>query len=234
MCKKLLIFSFLILSAISAIAQKERVENLPNFDKDRFHYGFYLGLNQNGFKVAYKPSFVNQPNVIVQPSIGFNVGLIADLKLHPNINLRFEPGLVSNNKVLIFDHIPGNDDFLREREAGNTYLHLPLIFKFSTNRLNNVRPYVLAGVSYDHNFSSNESNGDDNFAGEFRQKTTNFMYELGIGIDIYLPYFKFSPSIRGLFAINNELKYDSRTPSQWTDPIDYMGTRGIFLHLAFE
>ena len=60
------------------------------------------------------------------------------------------------------------------------------------------------------------------------------MYELGIGIDLYLPYFKFSPSIRGIFAITNEVKYDNQSPSQWTDPIDFLGTRGIFLHFAFE
>ena len=96
-----------------------------------------------------------------------------------------------------------------------------------------MRPYVIGGVSYDHNFSSNERNTDDNFAGEFRTTTNNFMYEVGIGVDFYLSYFKFSPSIRGVFAINNEVKYDNKA-SQWTDPINYLGTRGVFLHLAFE
>lgn len=214
-------------------AQKEKVLNLPNFDNRKIHYGFYLGLNQNGFKVTYQPSNIDNPEVIVNPKIGFNVGLIADLRLHNNVNLRFEPGLVSNNKELIFNHIVGTEN-QRVREAGNTYLHLPFVFKFSTNRLNNIRPYILIGASYDYNFSSNEKNGEDNFSGEFRQKSNILMYEIGIGIDIYLPYFKFSPSIRGLFAINNELKYDNRSPSQWTDPINYMGTRGFFLHLAFE
>ena len=93
---------------------------------------------------------------------------------------------------------------------------------------------MLSGVSYDYNFSSNESNSDDNFSGEFRQTSSNFMYEVGIGLDFYLPYFKFSPSIRGIFAINNELKYDNTSPSPWTDPISFMGTRGLFIHFAFE
>ena len=106
----------------------------------------------------------------------------------------------------------------------------------STDKYRNIRPYLLAGVSYDLNLSSNERNQDDNFAGEFRMKTHNFMYELGIGIDIYLHYFKFSPSIRGVFAINNELKYDNvaNGASQWTDPINFLGTRGLFLNFAFE
>ena len=215
-------------------AQRERVENLPSFDKPLIHFGFYLGLNQNSYKINYKTNTtVSEPEIETVADFGFNVGLIGDLKLHDNINVRFEPGLISNSKTLYFNHITTSATE-STREASNTYLHLPIVFKFSTNRLNNIRPYVLAGASYDHNFSSNEKNGDDNISGEFRQKTGNFMYEIGIGIDIYLPYFKLSPSIRGLFAINNELKYDDSSPSQWTDPINYLGTRGVFLHLAFE
>ncbi|MCF2875325.1 MULTISPECIES: porin family protein [unclassified Tenacibaculum] len=233
MLKKLLLFGILGIFSISSQAQQEKVLNLPSFDKPLFHYGFYLGLNSNGYKVAYKPSGFNNAEVEVSSSVGFNVGLIADLRLHNNVNLRFEPGLMSNTKTLTFKHIAGADN-VRTREVGATYLHLPLILKLSTNRLNNIRPYVLGGISYDYNFSSNENNSDDNFAGEFRTTTSNFMYEIGIGVDFYLSYFKFSPSIRGVFAVNNELKYDNRNPSQWTDPIDFLGTRGVFLHLSFE
>ncbi|CAA0219191.1 type IX secretion/gliding motility protein PorT/SprT [Tenacibaculum maritimum] len=234
MLKKLFTFSFLLLVINATFSQREKVLNLPSFDKPLFHYGFYLGLNNNGYKIAYKPSNISNPNVKVESSIGFNVGLIADLRLHDNVNLRFEPGLMSNTKTLIFDHIPGTNENIRTREVGATYLHLPLIFKFSTNRLNNFRPYVLGGISYDYNFSSNEKNSNDNSSGEFRATSSNFMYEIGIGVDFYLNYFKFSPSIRGVFALNNELKYDNSSPSQWTDPIDFLGTRGVFLHLSFE
>lgn len=231
MFKRIIIFSLLFFLFYSSYAQRERIENLPNFDKRLIHYGFYLGLNTNGYKLSYKPSDF-EADVEVTADVGFNVGLIGDLRLHDNVNLRFEPGLISNTKTLRFKHIDNERE--GTREVGSTYLHLPFIFKFSTDRLNNIRPYVLGGASFDFNFSSNEKNQDDNFSGQFRQSSSNFMYELGIGVDFYLPYFKFSPSIRGIFAINNEIKYDNRTPSQWTDPIDFMGTRGVFLHLSFE
>ncbi|REH46544.1 putative protein-translocating porin PorT [Tenacibaculum gallaicum] len=232
MLKKLLLFGILVVS-LSSQAQREKILKLPSFDKPLFHYGFYLGANNNDYKISYAPSDFDDAEIEVESSIGFNVGLIADLRLHNNINLRFEPGLMSNTKTLRFKHIPGADN-INTREVGATYLHLPLLLKLSTNRLNNMRPYVIGGLSYDHNFSSNERNSDDNFAGEFRTTTNNFMYEVGIGVDFYLSYFKFSPSIRGVFAINNEIKYDNKPSSQWTDPINFLGTRGVFLHLAFE
>ncbi|WP_435264155.1 porin family protein [Tenacibaculum sp. nBUS_03] len=236
MFKNILLFVLvvLVLTPITAFSQSEKVLNLPSFDKPLFHYGFYLGLNNNSYKVSYKPSTINSPDITVNSSVGFNVGLIADLKVHNNINLRFEPGLMSNTKTLVFNHIGGTNENTKTREVGATFLHLPVILKLSANRLNNIRPYVLGGLSFDYNFSSNETSDDDNFAGKFRTTTGNFMYEIGIGVDLYLNYFKFSPSIRGVFAINNEIKYDKTSPSQWTDPIDFLGTRGIFLHLSFE
>ncbi|APG65225.1 PorT protein [Tenacibaculum todarodis] len=235
MKKQFIIFGFLLLIIGNVFAQRDRIENLPSFDKPRFHYGFYLGLNRNDFKLDYRPnSSTNNPHVIIEPSIGFNVGLIADYRLHKNINLRFEPGLMTNTKTITFNHVVGTDAQRVREEVGSTFLHMPVILKFSTDRLDNVRPYILGGLSFDHNFSSNEDQQDDNTSGEFRMKSSNFMYEVGIGIDIYLQYFKFSPSIRGVFAITDELKYDDTSPSQWTDPINYMGTRGVFLHFAFE
>lgn len=140
--------------------------------------------------------------------------------------------MVTNSKNIYFNHIDTAQDSVRE--IGSTYLHVPVILKFSTDRYKNIKPYVLAGVSYDYNFSSNEENQDDNSAGQFRMQSHNFMYEVGMGIDIYLNFFKFSPSIRGVFAFNNEIKYDDNPNSQWTAPVNFMGSRGIFLNFAFE
>ena len=239
MNKKVLLFGFFLMISAPFLAQKEPVENLPTFDERKLHYGFYLGINQNDFKLNLRNSTIENADITVEASLGFNVGLIADFRLHKNLSLRFEPGLMTNSKKVYFNHLPTAQDSVRE--VGSTYLHIPLVFKFSTDRYKNIRPYLLGGVSYDHNFSSNED-GKDNLAGEFRMKTHNFMYEVGVGVDFYLYYFKFSPSIRGVFAINNEVKYDNPTydssgaliPSPWTAPINYMGTRGVFLTFAFE
>ena len=153
--------------------------------------------------------------------------------MHNNISLRLEPGLSSNTKTLAFTHINGGaKDSIRE--VNSTYLRIPLLLKFNTNRLNNIRPYLIGGVSYDYNFSSNQDNPDDNYEGEFRMKKNNFTYEIGAGIDIYLPYFIFSPSIRGVFAINDELIRDKNSNSPWTGAVDYFGTRGVFINLAFH
>ncbi len=229
--KKIVLIIIFILSITAINAQiRDKVIYKQSWDKQTVFWGYYLGINKKDYKISYKSegSFVD-----VTASTGFNVGLIGDLRLHKNINLRLEPGLSSNTKELAFTHIEGGPrDSIRDVSA--TYLRVPLLLKLSTDRLYNFRPYLIGGVSYDYNFSSNQDNPADNSDGEFRMKKNNFTYEIGIGVDFYLPYFIFSPSIRGVFAINDELIRDNNPNSPWTGNIDYFGTRGIFLKLAFH
>ena len=65
-------------------------------------------------------------------------------------------------------------------------------------------------------------------------KKSVFHYELGFGIDFYTEYFKFSPSIRGVFALSDELVPDDDPNSPWTGNLNSLKTRGIFINFTFE
>ena len=236
-----LLIILLLLISFGVFAQPKKVTQLPNFDNHEINWGFYIGWNNSDYKIQYKLSEeYKNTRVNFDHKTGFNVGIIANMRISENFSLRFEPGLISNASTLYF--IEDNDypiDLWKENESNEietTFLHIPLLLKFNAARLNNVRPYLIGGFSYDYNFSSNQENKDDNFAGEFRMQTHNFMYEVGLGFDFYFHYFKFSPSIRGQFAMTNEIKYDEEVngPSPWTDPVDFMGTRSLFIKLSFE
>lgn len=230
--RKEFILTFLIIFSINNLVAQKRdiVQHKENWDKQEIFWGYFLGLNKKDYKISYK---TNNGFIVSTPSMGFEVGLIGDLRLHKNISLRLEPGLSSNSKELAFTRIYGGQkDSIRE--VNSTYFRIPLLLKFNADRLNNMRPYVVGGFSYDYNFSSNQDNPQDNEDGEFRTKKNNFSYEIGIGVDLYLPYFIFSPSIRGVFAINDELVRDNNPNSQWTGSVDYFGTRGVFIKFAFH
>lgn len=211
---------------------KEKVEYLSTFDMQTVHWGFYLGFTYNDLNITYKEDDFLVKSV---PNLGFNVGLIGDLRLNNNLNLRLEPGLNYNSRILTFVDIHSTENI--EREANGTYLHVPLLLQFSANRFNNLRPYIAGGVSYDHNFSGGGLESTES-SSKLRLTKNNFMYEVGFGMDFYFHWFKFSPSIRGIFAMNNEMIRDEIEElggySNWTSPIDYVGTRGIFLRLSFQ
>ena len=113
-------------------------------------------------------------------------------------------------------------------------LILNLLIKFSSKRFGNVRPYLVGGVSRSLNLSGFEDSPDDNESDVFRMKKWTNNYEVGFGVDLYLEYFIFSPSIRGVFSMNDELIRDKDPNSQWTSNIDAMRTRGVFLNFSFH
>ena len=84
------------------------------------------------------------------------------------------------------------------------------------------------------NLSSNYNAKDDNYEQRFRMNRLTYNYEVGFGIDIYLEYFIFSPSIRGVFGINNEIIPDNNPNSPWTGNVDAMKTRAVFINFAFH
>ncbi len=242
-----LIISFLIIITKNVFAQypdvREKVTNLPNFDDRLIHYGYFLGVNQYDFKFEYDKSFydnLGSKDIETIPKSGFNIGLIGDLRINEFFNLRLEPGLYYTQRDLIYPEEPLFNDVYKyeprdlKRNIKSTFIHLPLILKINMRRINNFRPFLLTGLSFDYNLSSNEKNRDDNLTNVFRTVTKSLNYELGLGFDFYLNYFKFSPSIRGIFSFENELIPDQDSNSPWTGKILNMLSRGIAINLTFE
>jgi len=235
MKKVFFILGFLIFvqSAQAQLFSKERLSNLETFDNRLLSWGYYLGFNNYDFKIEYNNQDTDaNTDILVERQGGFNVGLVGDLRVNKYVNLRLEPGLYFTQRDLRFPNFEEERDILRNVKS--TYIHVPLLVKFSTKRLNNIKPFIVAGISRSFNLSSNETNPEDNQEGQFRMtKGTNY-FELGFGVDFYLFYFKFTPSIRGVFATSNELVADDNPNSPWTSNIGSLESRGIFVNFTFQ
>ena len=229
---------FLVVFVFQAKAQlftKERLINNENFDKAKLSYGYYLGFNNYDFNIDYN---TDVDDIQVIKSVGFNVGLIGNIRINDYFDIRLEPGLVMSNRTLsfsgsYFEGLVYKEKDL-ERELRSTYVHIPLLIKISTKRVDNIKPFIVGGISTALNLSSNQDNPDDNSQGVFRLVKNNLYYELGIGVDIFLTWFKFTPSIRGVFSIKDEHIKDLDLNSPWTRNIDQMQTRGFFINFTFQ
>ena len=240
--KKYYLLLLLILFITEVNAQypsfREKIVNLPNFDEKSLHYGYYVGFNSYDYKFEYIDDYYrinNYPDIQVESITGFNVGLIGDLRINKFFNLRLEPGLLYSQRNLLYPELPffeSENDLIREVKS--TYIHIPLLVKMSAKRINNFKPYITFGVSADYNLSSNSKNTDDNSSNVFRTVLKNMNYELGFGFDFYLYYFKFSPSIRGVFSTQNELIPDFDADSPWTGNLKNMFSRGFVINFTFE
>ena len=227
----------ILLFSIQAKAQlgkslftKDPIINLENFDKQRVYWGYFLGFSTFDFKTDFKTN-TGQP-IDVKGNSGFNVGLVGALRLHEYVELRFEPGLYYASRTLTYSQFTTERDGLREVKA--TYIDFPLILKFSSLRTGNVRPYLLGGLSSTLNLSSNSKSKDDNLEQKFRVKPWTQNYTLGFGVDLYFEYFKFSPSIRGVFGLKDELIRDTDPNSPWTGNIQSIKTRAVLINFTFH
>lgn len=236
----LITFFFALHQAHAQLFTKKKVQYDANqgkrsTDNDLLRWGYFLGINNYDFNFDYNN---NLRDVYVKRSPGFSVGLIGNLRVNDYIDLRLEPGLIITTRELnysanYFQGMSFSDSDLI-REVKSTYIHIPLLLKFSTKRINNFKPFIVGGFSTALNLSSNETNPNDNRNGQFRTTKNNLFYELGFGIDFYFYNFKFSPSIRGVFSLNDELIRDEDPNSPWTSNIANMKTRGVFINFTFQ
>jgi hypothetical protein len=233
-------FLLIIQTSNAQLFKKEKVtydanQGRGSTDNDLLRWGYFLGINNYDFNFDYNEDL---RDIYVKRSPGFSVGLIGNLRINDFIDLRLEPGLLITTRELIYSqtYFQGTSFNTSDlsREVKSTYIHIPLLVKISTKRINNFKPFVVAGFSTALNLSSNEDNPNDNSNGQFRTTSNNLFYELGFGIDFYLYNFKFTPSIRGLFGINDELVPDKDPNSPWTSNINSMKTRGVFVNFTFQ
>lgn len=237
----LIAFLSVVQTSNAQLFKKEKVtydanQGRGSTDNNLLRWGYFLGVNNYDFNFDYKTDL---RDIYVKRSPGFSVGLIGNLRINKFIDLRLEPGLLITTRELYYSqtYFQGVPDFNNSdltREVKSTYIHIPLLVKLSTKRINNFKPFIVGGFSTALNLSSNETNPNDNSNGQFRTKKNMLFYELGFGIDLYLYNFKFTPSIRGLFAINDELIRDEDPNSPWTSNIASMKTRGVFINFTFQ
>src|SRR5690606_31420062 len=233
---KTLLFSLILivsgLTTLQAQFNQDPILNLENEDKKLLNWGYFLGFNQYDFKVDYKAYNYSSSNttlddIYLQKNIGFNVGLIGELRINKYLDLRLEPGLYYAQRKIAFP----NSDLPREVfELPSAYIHIPLLLKISTKRYGNIKPYIVGGVST----SFNLTNSNKKEPKLIKLEKHNYYWEAGFGIDLYLRYFKLSPSIRGVFAFNNELSPYKTEHNKYFTNIQGAYTRAIFVNFTFE
>jgi len=204
-------------------------KNRPYFDQKKVSWGYYFGINFYDFKIDYDQEY---EHIIQESNPGFQVGLVGNLNLNDNVSLRSEPGVFFTNRKLIFRNLTTATDSIRE--ITSNYVQLPFSVKLNTIRYGNIRPYITGGIIFAYNLNSWEDSNTDNSGGRFRMHSKVWMYEVGFGIEMYMFYFKFTPSIRGVFSLEDELIRDNDPDSPWTSHVESMMTRGVYISLTFE
>ena len=207
------ILTLLCLLATTGQAQTRTVQYRPYTDLRRLHFGILVGLNLQdiGLKnvgpqiIQLEDGTTDVKTIVCDDdrwNPGFTVGVLADLRLSKHFNLRFTPTMHFGGKHLTFQNLTDLDEYGRPTEVTqnmkNTYLSLPVDLKFSAERWNNYRPYIMAGINPMLNLTSKNQD-------YLQLKKSDLMLEIGLGCDFYLPFFKLIPELKFCYSLQNSL-----------------------------
>ncbi len=217
-----------------AMAQQRKVMHRPYIDQRRIHYGFMAGFHMQDLEFQNN-GFVDEEGNQWYADVGgydpgFSVGILGELYLTQHLALRAVPTMHFGTKTVTFqNHLDGNREFMNFK---STYISLPIDLKFSGERFNNYRPYVMCGVNPMLDLTVKKGKN-------LLVKTFDCYLEVGLGCDFYLPFFKFIPEVKfcyGLMDILNKDRSDltDETKLIFTQSVDKINSKMIVVSFYFE
>lgn len=190
----------------------DKVLNRPYSDNRRWHLGFSVGLNTMDFSFHHNGFVTEQGQTwfMEQPSFspGFCVNGLFSVRLNNYFSVRVTPGMYFGNRVVRFLDTTGGQE--EKQDIKSAYLVLPVDLKFSSQRMRNIRPYMVAGVMPAFDVMKKKTDF-------LRTNSTDFMLLVGFGCDLYLPYFKLIPELKFCFGLSDALNHDR--PDLVDDPL---------------
>ena len=238
----------LCLTALMEMAQERKVQNKPYTDLRPLHLGILVGMNLQDIELENvgPQSILQEDGTMKTQTIvcdddkwnaGFSVGVLADLRISQHLNLRFTPTMHFGAKHLTFYNMTEltAEGRLTEltQDMKTTYMSFPLDLKFSAERWNNYRPYIIAGVNQLVNLTSKNQD-------YLQLKRADTMIEVGLGCDLYLPFFKLIPELKFCYSLTNAIDWRHADELQDTNKRMYANavksgqTKMIVLTFYFE
>jgi hypothetical protein len=233
--KHLLAIGVALMAALGPVAAQQGRKNLAAFDTKKYHFGFAISGNRSDFNLALTPDYSfsdSLQSIINQPQAGFDLGLVASWDATNNLHVRFIPGLSFQDRSLEYRFQEDGGTDLKVRRTESVYLNFPLLLKLRTDRVGNYAAYALVGAKFSKDMQSQEETNQQ-LASDFilRFESGNSSIDLGAGVDIFLPFFKFS--IEGKFELGNR-NILIQDDSQYSAPLQSLKTRSFILSLCFE
>jgi hypothetical protein len=222
-----LVASFLGVSTKGLYAQT----NFSHYDEKPIHFGFLVGVNSSGFAMSLDDAVLERDDslryVRSGHGPGFQLGVISDFRLAEHAAIRFTPTLMFLQRDMYYSYIRPSSDLRKSVQMAN--LDMPLLFKWRSDRIRNYRMYVVGGFKYSIDMASQERVVDD--VERVKLKRHDYSFDVGVGMDLYFPFFKMSPELRFSQGIRNTLVPEKHI---YSAPLDALLARTIILSFHFE
>jgi len=224
----------LSVSIQGANAQREVPENLETFLYRSYYFGFLLGFNSMDFvvhpeKVIYPSDSLFTLNSY--PDFGFQIGILANKRINNHVHLRLATVLAFGERTLNYRIRHADTSYVNTKQVESTFIEFPLSMKITSMRLNNFSAYVLGGTRYGIDLASQAKKKEQTEDIIVKLLPNEFSFDLGVGFDFYLPYFKFGIELKRSFGVNDLLV---REQNIFTNDIRKLNSKIYQLSFTFE
>ena len=212
-------------------AQLPGTLNLPNFDEQKVHYGFLIGGHSSRFRLKYSDEFITPDldsvhSILPTHKFGFKIGFIVNFHFFQYLDVRVAPTFSFYQLGLDYRY---NDGTTLEELRDPTYFELPILFKYKSVRRENRAIYLLAGITPAVKVSGNKRDEDSN---DFLLiEKYNLSLDVGVGLDLFQPLFKFSPEVRYSFGLLNVLDNEE---NPFSAGIESLNIHSFTIYVTFE
>lgn len=205
--------------------------NLPFSDSKWLHYGFTIGLHSSNYQLKYSDKFVTSEfdsvhSIMPANAFGFSLGFITDFRLEDQFNVRVLPKVSFYEFPVDFNYTDGTTN---RQLIESTFVEIPMLLKYKSARYKNFRVYFVGGIAPGLEVSGKKRK--EQSTNKLITSDFNLNVELGFGIDMYYPLFKFSPEIRFSKGLLNLLKEDDYG---FSEGIESLKMNVVTIYLQFS
>jgi hypothetical protein len=222
-------------------AQLRQEVNQEDHDDKRIRFGITLGSNRSHFAFTHNPSFLNQApldSITVIESVnstGVSLAWLVNIRLGNHFDLRTYPvNLTFTERNFLYNlsypDIPAGEDFVTEKKTQSISLSIPVQIKFSSDRINNFKVYMIGGGKVEYDLASNA--GARKAEEQIKLKKFDYGVEVGLGFHFYFPMFVLTPEVKMGWGIGNLHARDKNL--KFSSTIDKINSRSVFFSLTVE
>lgn len=208
--------SFVIIFILAIVSLQAQIGgrgnyNFKDFNKKSYYFGINLGFNNTGYKLYQSRFFINNESIMVtqgSSELGVNMHMVTNLKIGEYFDFRFLPGFSFAQRGFEFttlkddaNNIPGGT---YTRKIESVFFEMPFHLRFKSEPYKDKRLFVVAGLKYSYDVQTNSKSRKT----LLKIAPHDFQYEVGVGIQMFYPYFIFSPEIKFSRGLGNLLLYD--------------------------
>ncbi len=205
-------------------------------DNKLFYFGMSLGAATSYLHPSKSAEFLaNDSILLVEPgkSTGYSVRLMATARLTNRFEFRINPGLILGIDRSFTYHLGRRqlyEDSVITKIIQSNIATFPFQFKFNSDRINNFKVYMVAGIKYDIDLASNS--GSRNAENLIKLKKADFGAELGIGFNFFLKFVTLTPELRFSNGFTN--LHDRDPNLKYSNVLDKLNSRMILFSIHLE